>query len=172
MTLNDIEALANAYAQAYQSLAERLDALNAGISALKTSALGPIRESAAEAAEAKKALMIAIQGSAHLFEKPRTRLFHGVKCGLTKRKGRVEWEDEGKVIERIRAQLPPDQVELLLTTETHVHKPGVYDLAVADLKRLGIKIVDDDDAVVTKIAGTEIENLVNALLAEVSEVDE
>jgi hypothetical protein len=45
-----------------------------------------------------------------------------------------------------------------------VHKPAVYDLVAGDLKRLGIKISDDTDVAIAKIAGADIERMVDALL--------
>lgn len=52
----------------------------------------------------------------------------------------------------------------MIRTTKSVHKPGVYDLTVADLKRLGITIVGDGDELVVKLAGSDIEKLVDALL--------
>lgn len=166
MTLTEIETLAREYADAYARLGEDVEALEDAIRTLKRKMLPIIKRRAAEATEAKGHLMMAVAESEHLFVKPKTRLFHGVKVGYAKKKGRVEWDDEAKVVERIEKLLPADQVELLIRTEKSVHKPGVYDLTAADLKRLGITIVGDGEEVVVKIAGSEIEKMVDALLKD------
>lgn len=163
-TLTEIESLAEKYAEAHSRLGEDVEAVEAAIRNIKKKMLPIIKRRAAEAAAAKQELVTAVEASPGLFEKPRTRLFHGVKCGLGKKKGRVEWDDEGKVIARIEKLLPKDQVELLIRTDKSVHKPAVYDLTAADLKRLGITIVGDGDEPVVKVTGSDIEKLVDALL--------
>ena len=165
-TLKDIETLTREYADSYQNLASDVEALEAAIRTFKKKSLPGIKRAAGRAAEAKGKLKAAIEASPALFEKPRTRLFHGVKVGIGKKKGRVEWDDEAKVVSRIEKLLPEDQAELLIRTDKSVHKPGVYDLTAADLKRLGITIVGDGDEVVVKVAGSEIEKMVDALFKD------
>lgn len=162
--LKDIETLTREYADHYQQLAADVEVLETAIRTTKKKMLPSIKRAAARAAAAKEQLKTAIEAAPQLFEKPRTRLFHGIKVGITKKKGRVEWDDEAKVIERIERLLPKDQVELLIRTDKSVHKPGVYDLTVADLKRLGITIVGDGDETVVKVADSDIEKMVDALL--------
>jgi len=166
MTLIEIEALAQRYAESHQRLGENVEILDAGIRELKRRMLGPIKESVAVAAALKQQLAQAVEENPQLFRKPKTQLFHGIKIGFTKRKGRVEWDAEEKVVARIEKLLPADQVELLIRTVKSVHKPAVYDLTAADLKRLGIKIVGDGDEVVVKVAGSEIEKMVDAILKD------
>lgn len=163
-TLNDIEILAKSYADAYARLSGDVETLENAIRDIKRKMLPIIKRHAAEAAEVKHLLEIEVADSSDLFRNPKTRIFHGVKVGITKSKGRVEWDAEEKVIERIEKLLPEDQAELLIRVKKSVHKPAVYDLIAADLKRLGIKIVGDGDDVVVKIAGTDIEKMVDALL--------
>lgn len=163
-TLTEIEALAQAYAEAHARLSEDVESVEAAIRTINKKMLPILKRRAADAAAAKQTLVSAVDESPDLFVKPRTVLLHGVKCGFAKKKGRVEWDDESKVVERIERLLPADQVELLVRTEKSVHKPGVYDLTAADLKRLGITIVGDGDEAVVKIAGSDIEKLVDALL--------
>jgi len=76
----------------------------------------------------------------------------------------VTFADEAATINRIRQQLPTAQAELLIKRTEKVHKPGVYDLTAADLKRLGITIDADSDEVVIKPIDGEIDKLVDALL--------
>ena len=62
--------------------------------------------------------------------------------------------------------LPKDQAELVIRVKESVHKPAVYDLTGGDLKRLGIKIDADTDEAIAKIAGEDIEHMVDALLTD------
>lgn len=165
-TLTDIEQLTESYAIERDALAALVVEMNEAMEGVKRERLAAIKAAVKSAREAKDKLKIAIVGAGGLFEKPRTRVMHGIKVGFTKQRGSVVFDDEEKVIERIRKQLPKEQVELLIRTKESVHKPAVYDLVANDLKRLGIRITDDCDAVVIKSVDSEVDKLVSALLSE------
>lgn len=164
MNLTEIEALAQAYAKSYGELEGAVQTLEDGVRTIKRKLLPTIGRLAEQSAGRKAALLAAIEESRALFAKPKTRLLSGVKVGFTKQRGKVVIDDEEATIRRIRAQLPEDQAALIIHVEESVHKPAVYDLVAGDLKRLGIKISDDTDVAVAKIAGADIERLVDALL--------
>lgn len=163
-TLTEIETLAQRYAESYRQLEAAVQTLEDGVRAIKRKALPGIRRLAEESASRKSAVLAAITDSKALFEKPRSRLLAGVKVGLQKRRGKVVIDDEEATIRRIRELLPKDQAELVIHVSESVHKPAVYDLVAGDLKRLGIKIDDDTDEAIAKIAGADIENMVDTLL--------
>lgn len=164
--LKDIEGLARAYADAYAELGDDVAVLENSIREIRRKMLPRIKRAADKAAQAKQSLTAAVESAPALFVKPRTRLLHGIKVGFAKQKGTVELGDEAAVIRRIRKLLPEDQAELLIRTQESVHKQAVYDLSVEDLKRLGISITNDSDRVVVKVADSDIEKLVDALLKD------
>lgn len=166
MNLAEIEALAQAYAERYRELEGAVQALEDGVRTIKRKLLPTIKRLAEESAERKGALLAAVNDSRSLFEKPRTRLLAGVKVGVTKRRGKVVIDDEAATIRRIRELLPKDQAELVIRVEESVHKPAVYDLTAGDLKRLGIKVDADTDEAIAKIAGEDVEKLVDQLLGK------
>lgn len=166
--MQEIEQFAAAYATERDALAALVTEMNDAIEHVKRARLAAIKQAVQKARQAQADLK-AIEDGKALFDKPRTRVLHGVKVGLTKQRGSVEFDDEEKVIARIRAQLPEDQVELLVRVKESVYKQAVYDLKAADLKRLGIRITADCDAVVIKSVDSEVDKLVNALLAEDAE---
>lgn len=165
-TLVEIEQFTAAYADKRHQLNECVRELGAEIEKIKTMRMPLIRQLAIVVAALHADLAGMISASPELFVRPRTHLLHGIKIGLTKRKGSVGWDDEAAVIKRIRAQLPADQAELLIRVTESVHKPSVYDLTAADLKRIGIRVVDDGDEPVIKSTDGEIDKLVAALLAK------
>lgn len=124
------------------------------------------RARATAAADRKEELLAAIRSAPELFGRPRTRAHAGVKFGYQKRRGQVVIPAESATIRRIRDLLPAEQAELLIRVRESVHKPAVYDLTAADLKRLGIEIGNDADEVIAKIAGEDIERMVDALLRD------
>lgn len=167
--MQEIEQFAAAYATERDALAALVTEMNDAIEHVKRARLAAIKQAVQKARQAQADLKAAIEDGKSLFDKPRTRVLHGVKVGLTKQRGSVEFDDEEKVIARIRAQLPEDQVELLVRVKESIYKQAVYDLKAADLKRLGIRITADCDAVVIKSVDSEVDKLVNALLAEDAE---
>lgn len=162
--MQTIELLAAAAAEARGVLAERVQHLQDSIDALTRAALPEIRQAVRAAAGDLDRLRAAIEAAPELFEKPRTRVLNGIRCGYMKQRGEVSMADEAKTIERIRSLLPKDQAALLIRTRESVHKPAVYDLTAADLKRLGISIAEDHDAVYIKLADSAVDKVVAALL--------
>lgn len=161
---------------AYRSRRDTLRMLaaqvNDAIEAIKRQHLTGLRAALAEVAAAESALREAVQASpAELWRRARTRVVHGVKVGWSKARGRVEFDDEAKVIERMRRLLPAEQASLLIRVRESVHKPAVYDLTGADLRRLGISVSDDCDSVVVKDIESELDRALQALLAQIAEAE-
>lgn len=170
-TMQEIEVKTKRYADARLELSTVVTNLTDQITQLRMAHIKVIRQRVAVALDAQSELQALVKESPTLFEKPKTRTMHGIKVGFQKGKGKVTISDEAATIKRIRAGLPKDQAELLIRVEESVHRPAVYDLAAADLKRLGIEITDAGDHVVVKDVAGEVDKLVEALLKESGEVD-
>lgn len=163
ITLADIEEKAKAYAARRALLAERLTALDAALTAVKKTHLKELKRHVALTAETQVALRNAIDSARDLFDKPKTRILHGIKVGLRKGKGKMEWEDDATLVALIKRKFPDHTNELLITTE----KPsatGLEDLDAAELRKLGVTVEDAGEQVVVKAVETDIERLVKALL--------
>lgn len=172
MTLQEIETHTRSYAAARSALAIELDGLNREIDLLKRKALPRIHAQAARAATLKADLIEEIESSPELFEKKRTLIVDGIKVGIVKQRGRVEFSDEEAVIRRIRELLPRDQVELLIRVRESLHKPAVYDLMPRDMARLGIRLTADEDQVIVKALDGDVDKIVDAMLADVGDLEE
>ena len=163
-TLATIELAAKAYASDRAELCSEVQLLEDQILALKRAALTKIKKRVAKAAETQTTLTNLIDGNRNLFIKPRALVFHGIKCGLRKGSGGVDWEDDARVVELIRKHFPKAQAELLIkTTEKPIAK-AIADLDVAELKKIGCTIEDTSDLVVVKPVDDGVDKLVNALL--------
>lgn len=165
-TLSDIESLTGVYANQRASLAQLVMRLEDNIETLKRAQMEGIKQALARTAEAQSMLHAAIYTAPNLFAKPKTLIINGIKVGYTKQKGKVEFDDEAAVIGRIRKLLPKEQAELLIRVREGVHKPAVYDLTAGDLKRLGIRVVDDGEAIVIKPVDDQLDKLLSELLAD------
>jgi hypothetical protein len=160
-----LEARAADLRAARDALSQAAEAAHAAMQQAAAAHMGAVRAALAASLDAEAALRGAVEQSPpELWRKARTRTVHGIKFGWVKQRGRVEFDDEAKVIERMKKLLPPDQWALLVRVKEAVHKPGVYDLTAGDLKRLGIRITDDCDEVVVKDLKAEIERAIEQVL--------
>ena len=164
-TLTDIEARAKTYAAAREKLTNFVAELNTAIAALKKDHLPAIKRALARAAEEQAELQALIAGAPELFTKPRTKILHGVKVGYVKAKGTLQVADEARTVALIRRHFP-DQAETLIRTTETPHKPGLLQLNVADLKRLGCTVTETGDEIVIKAVDSEVDKMVEALLKD------
>lgn len=171
MTLQEIEKLTKDYADAREALAQRVQGLEDEINTLKRKALPFIRKSVEATAQRKAKLAVAIDESPELFMDPRTVTFHGIKVGLQKGKGKIEWVDDEQVVKLIRKHFP-EQADLLIKTTDKPVKKALTQLTVAELKKLGIEVEETGDQVVIKSTDSEIDKLVNALLKDSEDLAE
>lgn len=168
-TLTEIESLCADFSAARAALEDLTEQLREERRKAVRNKIAHLRCLVVEVNVKQETLMAAVEASPELFERPRTRSFDGVKVGYRKSKGKVVIADEAKTIERIDKLLPTNQAELLVRVRKSVDKTAVVDLTAADLKRLGIAIEEDTDAPVVAFAKTDLDALVDALLADEGE---
>lgn len=166
--LAHIEQLVEDFAKKRGYLVTRLDRLNDELLAVKRRRIDAIRAAAAKATESRDALKAAVEEHADLFTKPKTRTLHGIKVGFRKLIGTLSWDDGDKVVALIKKHFPEKTDLLIRKTETPV-KDALGQLAAVDLKKLGVAVGEDTDEVVIKAAGSDIDKVVDALLAESDE---
>lgn len=163
-SMTEIETAASSFAAAMRDLQREMGDLDRNVAAQKRRHMPRIKELAAEAAARKQALRDLVNGAPTLFARPRTRIFEGVKVGWSKGKGRLEWADAAQVIRLIRRHLADAADSLVKVTETPV-RAAISRLPAADLKRIGVTVVDTGDQPVVELVDSEVEKLVDALLA-------
>ncbi|MFA5161185.1 MAG: host-nuclease inhibitor Gam family protein [Elusimicrobiales bacterium] len=166
MSLSEIESLVKQYADRRARVTERLRQYEAGVAALKKEHLPGIKQAAVSASEKETELRAAIEASPALFEQPRSLTMHGIKFGFQKQKGSIRYEDEDKVISLVRKYLP-EQADSLIKSEERLLKTALSNLTAAELKKLGVEVKESGDAVLVKSVDSDIDKLVNALLAEI-----
>jgi len=162
-TIETIETKAKDYAARRELLGDYLSMVDAQLTAIKKKHLKELKRRATLAAESKAALQAAIESAPDLFAKPKTQIFHGIKVGYRKGKGKIEWEDDAVLVSLIKKRFPDDVAHLILTTEVP-SKEGLQDLDASDLRKLGVTIEETGEQVVIKPVETEIEKLVKAIL--------
>lgn len=162
-TMETIESQVKAFAAARAELAERLNTLREEQDAAKRRRLQGIKNSLERVQNAHAELRSTLEASATLFEQPKTRVMHGIRVGWMKQRGKLEIADRESVVDRIRKLLGDESVGYIKVTETPV-LTALANLPAKDLRRIGITLTDDVDAVVIKAADGELDKLIDALV--------
>lgn len=168
VTMEKIEKLTKAYADAREDLTAVVQDLEAETAKLRRRRLPAIRRLVDLAANGRAELEAAIEESTALFKKPKTRILHGVRVGFMKGKGELQWADAATVVKLIRKHLP-DQAETLVKVSAAPVKAALQALDVGTLKKLGVTVADTGDKVMIKPAAGDIDKLVEALLKAVED---
>jgi hypothetical protein len=165
-TIADLETLTKKLSEARDELSKTVLALQLKIHEIQNDALPTIKRSVNKAAAHQAALSAAIDTSRDLFIRPRTYVLNGIKFGLQKSKGGINWEDDARVVSLIKKHFPRSQADLLIKTTEKPIASALADLAVADLKRIGCTVEDTQDQIVIKPVDDTVDKIVNALLAD------
>jgi len=165
MQMQEIEDLAKAFASARSELAQRLQELQDEQEKAKRRRLQGIKNAVVRFKASHNELREAIAGSADEFRSPKTRILHGIKVGFVKQKGKLEFTDQGVVVGLIRKH-HPDQFKALVKVEETPIRKALGNLSAAELKKLGVKVTDDTDAVVVKPVDGEVDKLIDALISD------
>lgn len=168
VTLEQIETRARQFAEAREKLAEIVTALNDGIEALKRRHMRPLKAAVNRAAEAEAALRVMVEEAPDLFTKPKTVILHGIRVGYVKSKGKIEFADSDRVVALIKKHFP-EQADVLIATTEKPSKDALNGLTAADLRKLGINVIEGDDAVYIKPADSAVDKMVDALLKGATE---
>lgn len=168
VTLGDIEARAKRYSDAREKLTALVADLNAGMDALKRQSMAEIKRAIARASEHEAELRALIEAAPDLFVKPKTVIFHGIKLGYQKGKGKIEWDNAEQVVKLIKKHFPA-QTDLLIVTRETPAKDALNNLSAGDLKKLGISITEGGEAVFIRPTDSAVDKMVDALLKAATE---
>lgn len=163
-----IERRAKVFAERRAKLVEIVTALEAARDALMRSEMPKLRRALAAATEAESELMAIINDSEDLFAKPKSVIFHGIKVGYQKGKGKIEWEDPDHVVRLIHKHFP-EQADVLIVTTEKPAKDALANLTAAELKRIGVTIEDSGDVAFARPVDGAVDKLVKALLKAATE---
>lgn len=159
-----IDRLAATLAEIHGELAAAVRAEDREIAAVRARHARQLGSLARAFRRAFDALHDAVDANRSLFRRPKTFILHDIRLGLMKGKGRIAWDDEEKVIARLKILLPERLDDLIQTTEA-LRKSALAALDARTLKRLGVSVVESGDEVVVKPAPSAVEKRIAALLA-------
>lgn len=164
-TLPEIERAAMKYSVSREHLSAIVNGMNEGIETIKRDNLKRLRKAVADAAEHHDKLKSLIEAAPDCFIKPRSVVFHGIKLGFAKGKGKIEWDDADQVVRLIKKHYP-EQADVLIATSEKPAKDALANLTAAELKKLGVSVTDGGDAVFIKPADSAVDKMVDALLKD------
>lgn len=169
--MTQIEKLTRHYADRRGALAAEVQEVEDQVEKIKRRHLPRIKQLVNRTAEAHDRLAAAIEESPELFEKRRTLVIAGVRVGFTKGKGKIEWDSEDRVVERIHRHFPDRVEDLIKVTEKPV-RAALQQLSTQELRKLGCEITDTGDYVVIKPTDGSVDKLVDALLKDAERLQE
>lgn len=170
-SLAEIEALTKRFADGREDLSGRVRALEEELQQVKKRHLAGIKRSVATVAERQHALKNALEDGKELFVKPKTIIIHGVRVGVTKGKGKIEWEDDATVVKLIKKHFA-DQAEILIKTKETPIRKALEAMSAAELKKIGVTVEETGDIAFIKCTDSEVDKFVNALLKSEAEIKE
>lgn len=166
--MNDIERQAKKFADARDALCGIVAEMNDAIEAIKRANMKRLKKAVAETAEQHDKLHSLIADAPTKFVKPRSVVLHGIKLGYQKGKGKIEWQNDEQVVKLIRRHFP-EQSDLLIATAEKPAKDPLSKMTAAELKKIGVSVVDGGDMVFIKPADSAVDKLVDALLKDATE---
>lgn len=158
-----IDALARQYADAQTDLDTLTNELKAEIDAAVRKRWPDLRRATTRAAERYDVLLAAVSGARDAFDAPKTRILHGVRVGYRKAADVVQVLNAANTCALIKRVLPDQQGVLIATDEAPV-MDGLKQLDDATLKLIGCRRVPGKDAPFAKLADTELDKVVAALM--------
>lgn len=164
-TMSDIEVHTKNFAFARQKVVDRVTEMNEEIEAIKRKHMRYLKSDVARAKEEESHLAHAVSQACELFENPKSHIFHGIKVGLRKKVGKLDWDDDAKVCERIKKNFPKQYDTMVKVIVKPIDK-ALKNLQADDLLKLGITLGKDTDEVVIAAVDSEVDKLVDALLKD------
>lgn len=164
-TMETIEGLAKVFAGARTELADRLNVLREEQNDAKRRRIQGIKNSLERVQASYEELKTVLSDNRALFDKPKTRVLHGIKLGWQKKPGKLEIADDAACIAALRKLLGDDADAYVKTTEEPIRK-ALANLPAKDLKRCGVAVTDDVDAVLIKAADGDLDKMIDALIVD------
>ncbi len=150
-------------------LAALANELEERITAAKRELMPKIRRGLERLIASRDALLADVRTSKHLFNEPKTQIFHGVKVGWPKSRGGLEIVDAERTIARAEKLLTEEQFAMVVKTTRELRKKALGTLPNDLLKQLGVNTRNAGEYPLVSITDGDVVELVNALLKDAPE---
>lgn len=166
MSILLIETQTKKYAKAYNALTASITEMEKEIESVKNKYLPEIKTGVIKLKAANKELYDTIDANKDFFVKPKTQIYHNIRVGLSKGKGKKEF-DEAKTIKLIKKNFPY-KVKQLIKVEEKVISKSLDKLSVSDLKKIGVNIIEAQDEIVIRPVDSEIRKAIDKIIKEIN----
>jgi hypothetical protein len=164
-TLEQLSSTAERLAGKRRELVAAAAEMDLEVLAVRKKHMPALRRLATEVKEMMAKLESAVSSAVALFEKPKSRTVAEIQFGFKKGRGKIEFDDEEKVIARIRKHLP-DQVDVLIQTKEAVVKDALGNLDGDMLRKLGVSITEAGNRPFVKPKDADTDQLIALALGE------
>lgn len=158
-----IDLLARQYADAQMDLDGLTNKLKLVIDAAVRERWRELKAATTRTAERYEALYSAVCDAKSAFDQPKTRILHGIRVGYRKAKDSIQVLNEENTCALI-AKVFPDQRDVLISTTERPVMSALEQLEDDQLKRIGCRRVPGKDEPVAKLADTDLDKIVAALM--------
>ena len=165
-TMFDIDKATLEYSAAHDVLAGLITEIDEAVMKIKRDRMPALRKAVEKAAAKKANLRGLIDDSRDQFEKPKTRILHGVKIGIIKGKGKLGWDDDAQTVFLIRKHFSKAIAETMIRVKETPISEALNQLDVKLLRAIGVRAEETGDQIVIKPTDSEIDKMVDALLQE------
>ena len=159
----EIDLLARQYADAQIDLDNLTNKLKVVIDAAVRERWQELKRATTRAAERYEALYAAVCEAKSAFDKPKTRILHGIRVGYRKAQDSVQVLDSDNTCALIKKLLPEQQDVLISTSERPVMS-ALEQLEDDQLKRIGCRRVPGKDEPVAQLAATDLDKIISMLM--------
>lgn len=164
--MQDIENKTKAFADARTELADRLGALRDEQEATKRRLMKGIKNALERMQGTHGDLYAAIEQNPALFDKPKTRILHGIRVGWMKQRGKLGIANPVTFIAALRKRLGVKKAKAYIKTTEAPISAALTTLPAETLAKCGATLSDDIDAVVIKAADGDLDKLIDALIGD------
>lgn len=170
MSMLTIESKTKKYSEIHSSLSHKITEMERQISDIRKVFMTDITADIKKLKTAGDALYEIIGQNKNLFNNPKTVIFHNIRVGIMKGKGKKEFDND-VTIKLIKKHLPLQQ-DTLIKIEEKVISKALEQLSASDLKKIAVEITDSQDEVMIKPVDSEIQKIINNILNESNNKEE
>ena len=162
-TIADITKKAEDLAHARSKLTLAVGIMHDAIRQMQRERIPGLKKAAANAKDAEAALLADIKANPTLFADPRSYTVYGIKFGMRKGSGKMQWEDDETVVKLIHKHME-DMADILIKTEETPVRAALEQLDAKKLKAIGVTVEDTCDVAFAKDEVSDIDAILKALV--------
>lgn len=163
--LTELETAAKEFSAASKILRNIKEELDTEIDAVKAKYSTAFAEASKNAGEAYQMLLTLVESSEELFSDKKSMSINNVKFGYRKKAGTINIDNETFTIDRLRELFPKD-ADKYLSTKISISKKALNNLTAAELKKVGVNVIQDSSEAFVKLTDDEVQKLIDALVKE------